>query len=135
MDYDSMRVSELKEELSKYNAPVSGNKNELIERLNQFNLKDETIITLEDDDFIETNSTERNSFIARMRRPVYGPLNLGAIYAIVVSLLMLTTVLIIQPSWLGFGEDYEYELIEFDQQQVKIFAEELVALGHPDWEG
>ncbi|MBT4924881.1 MAG: M20/M25/M40 family metallo-hydrolase, partial [Euryarchaeota archaeon] len=119
----------------KYNAPVSGNKNELIERLNQFNLKDETIITLEDDDFIETNSTERNSFIARMRRPVYGPLNLGAIYAIVVSLLMLTTVLIIQPSWLGFGEDYEYELIEFDQQQVKIFAEELVALGHPDWEG
>ena len=135
MDYDSMRVSELKEELRKYNAPVSGNKNELIERLNQFNLKDETIITLEDDDFIETNSTERNSFIARMRRPVYGPLNLGAIYAIVVSLLMLTTVLIIQPSWLGFGEDYEYELIEFDQQQVKIFAEELVALGHPDWEG
>ena len=135
MDYDSMRVSELKEELSKYNAPVSGNKNELIERLNQFNLKDETIITLEDDDFIETNSTERNSFIARMRRPVYGPLNLGAIYAIVVSLLMLTTVLIIQPSWLGFGEDYEYELIEFDQQQVRIFAEELVTLGHPDWEG
>ncbi len=135
MNYDSMRVSELKEELRKYNAPVSGNKNELIERLNQFNLKDETIITLEDDDFIETNSTERNSFIARMRRPVYGPLNLGAIYAIVVSLLMLTTVLIIQPSWLGFGEDYEYELIEFDQQQVKIFAEELVALGHPDWEG
>jgi len=135
MDYDSMRVSELKEELRKYNAPVSGNKNELIERLNQFNLKDETIITLEDDDFIETNSTERNSFIARMRRPVYGPLNLGAIYAIVVSLLMLTTVLIIQPSWLGFGEDYEYELIEFDQQQVRIFAEELVTLGHPDWEG
>ncbi|MBT5735519.1 MAG: M20/M25/M40 family metallo-hydrolase [Euryarchaeota archaeon] len=135
MDYDSMRVSELKEELSKYNAPVSGNKNELIERLNQFNLKDETIITLEDDDFIETNSTERNSFIARMRRPVYGPLNLGAIYAIAVSLLMLTTVLIIQPSWLGFGEDYEYELIEFDQQQVRIFAEELVTLGHPDWEG
>ena len=135
MNYDSMRVSELKEELRKYNAPVSGNKNELIERLNQFNLKDETIITLEDDDFIETNSTERNSFIARMRRPVYGPLNLGAIYAIVVSLLMLTTVLIIQPSWLGFGEDYEYELIEFDQQQVRIFAEELVTLGHPDWEG
>ena len=135
MNYDSMRVSELKEELRKYNAPVSGNKNELIERLNQFNLKDETIITLEDDDFIETNSTERNSFIARMRRPVYGPLNLGAIYAIIVSLLMLTTVLIIQPSWLGFGEDYDYELIEFDQQQAKIFAEELVALGHPDWEG
>ena len=40
MNYDSMRVSELKEELRKYNAPVSGNKNELIERLNQFNLKD-----------------------------------------------------------------------------------------------
>lgn len=137
MDYESMRVSELKDELRKCGEPISGNKSELIERLKQFNLKDENIITLEDEDLIDFGSeaTAMSSFVKRMRRPILGPINLGALYAIAISLLMLTTVLIVQPSWLGFGEDYEYELIEFDQQQVRKFAEELVALGHPDWEG
>ena len=137
MDYESMRVSELKDELRKCGEPISGNKSELIERLKQFDLKDENIITLEDEDLIDFGSeaTAMSSFVKRMRRPILGPINLGALYAIAISLLMLTTVLIVQPSWLGFGEDYEYELIEFDQQQVRKFAEELVALGHPDWEG
>jgi hypothetical protein len=70
-----------------------------------------------------------------MRKPIYGPINLGALYAIGISFLMLTTVIIIQPSWLGFGDDYDYELIDFDQQQVRIYAQDLVDLGHPDWEG
>jgi hypothetical protein len=137
MDYESMRVSELKDELRKCGQPISGSKSELIERLKQFDLKDENIITLEDEDLIDFGSeaTAMSSFVKRMRRPILGPINLGALYAIAISLLMLTTVLIVQPSWLGFGEDYEYELIEFDQQQVRKFAEELVALGHPDWEG
>jgi hypothetical protein len=137
MDYESMRVSELKDELRKCGEPISGNKSELIERLKQFDLKDENIITLEDEDLIDFGSeaTAMSSLVKRMRRPILGPINLGALYAIAISLLMLTTVLIVQPSWLGFGEDYEYELIEFDQQQVRKFAEELVALGHPDWEG
>jgi hypothetical protein len=132
-----MRVSELKDELRKCGQPISGSKSELIERLKQFDLKDENIITLEDEDLIDFGSeaTAMSSFVKRMRRPILGPINLGALYAIAISLLMLTTVLIVQPSWLGFGEDYEYELIEFDQQQVRKFAEELVALGHPDWEG
>ena len=70
-----------------------------------------------------------------MRTPVYGPLNLGAIIAIALSLLMISSVLILKPSWLGFGDDYEYELIDFDISQAKTYAEELVALGHPEWEG
>ena len=136
MDYESMRVSDLKNELRNFGAPLSGTKSELIERLNLLT-KEENIITLEDDDLLgnDIGQTAMSSFVKRMRKPIYGPLNLGALYAIGVSLLMLTTVLIIQPSWLGFGEDYEYELIEFDQQQARIFAEELVTLGHPDWKG
>ncbi len=136
MDYESMRVSDLKNELRNFGAPLSGTKSELIERLNLLT-KEENIITLEDDDLLgnDIGQTAMSSFVKRMRKPIYGPLNLGALYAIGVSLLMLTTVLIIQPSWLGFGEDYEYDLIEFDQQQVRIFAQELVDLGHPDWEG
>jgi len=137
MDYESMRVSELKNELRNFGAPVSGTKSELIERLNLLTKKEENVITLEDDDLLgnDIGQTTMSSFVNRMRKPIYGPINLGALYAIAVSLLMLTTVLIIQPSWLGFGEDYEYELIEFDQQQARTFAQELVDLGHPDWEG
>ncbi|MFL2984499.1 MAG: M28 family peptidase [Candidatus Poseidoniaceae archaeon] len=136
MDFESMRVSDLKNELRNFGAPLSGTKSELIERLNLLT-KEENVINLEEDDLLtnHTGQTNMSSFVKRMRKPVYGPINLGAIYAIGVSLLMLTTVLIIQPSWLGFGEDYEYELIEFDQQQVRIFAQELVDLGHPDWDG
>ena len=136
MDYESMRVSDLKNELRNFGAPLSGTKSELIERLNLLT-KEENIITLEDDNLLgnDIGQTAMSSFVKRMRKPIYGPLNLGALYAIGISLLMLTTVLIIQPSWLGFGEDYEYDLIEFDQQQVRIFAQELVDLGHPDWEG
>ena len=137
MEYENMRVAELKDELKKLGAPVSGNKSELVARLNQITKEVKNVITLEDEDLLELNNRKStsSSIVQRMRTPVYGPLNLGAIIAIGISLLMLTTVLIIQPSWLGFGEEYEYELIDFDQQQVRIFAQELVDLGHPEWEG
>ena len=137
MEYENMRVAELKDELKKLGAPMSGNKSELLARLNQITKEKENVITLEDEDLLELNNRKStsSSIVQRMRTPVYGPLNLGAIIAIGISLLMLTTVLIIQPSWLGFGEEYEYELIDFDQQQVRIFAQELVDLGHPEWEG
>ncbi|MBT04233.1 MAG: hypothetical protein CMA92_00465 [Euryarchaeota archaeon] len=137
MEYENMRVAELKDELKKLGAPVSGNKSELVARLNQITKEVENVITLEDEDLLELNNRKStsSSIVQRMRTPVYGPLNLGAIIAIGISLLMLTTVLIIQPSWLGFGEEYEYELIDFDKQQVRIFAQELVDLGHPEWEG
>ena len=49
--------------------------------------------------------------------------------------MLISSVLILKPSWLGFGDDYEYELIDFDISQAKTYAEELVALGHPEWEG
>ena len=88
-------------------------------------------LSLEDDDF-ESPLT----FKQRMSTTVYGPLNLGGLVAIGLALLMVTaTVFIIQPAWLGFERDYEYELIDFDQTQARNFAEDLVNLGHPDWEG
>ena len=142
MKYESMRVSDLKDELRKYGAPVSGTKSELIQRImlfdsdNGLEQNESNTISLEDDNDQNTsNETKYSAMISLMRTPVYGPINVGAITAIGISFLMLTTVLIIQPSWLGFGEDYEYELIDFDQQRARTFAQELVDLGHPDWEG
>ena len=36
-------------------------------------------------------------------------------------------------SWIN-GEP-DYELIEFDSEQARIYAQSLVDMGHPEWEG
>jgi hypothetical protein len=48
---------------------------------------------------------------------------------------MITAVFVTRPSWLGFTPSYEYELIDYDAAQTRTFAEELVAFGHPEWQG
>jgi hypothetical protein len=142
-------VAELKDMLRSQGLAVSGNKSLLIQRLVSTDASTEKIwdeindapamnetasmanMSLEDDDF-ESPLT----FKQRMSTTVYGPLNLGGLVAIGLALLMVTaTVFIIQPAWLGFERDYDYELIDFDQTQARNFAEDLVNLGHPDWEG
>ena len=45
-------------------------------------------------------------------------------------------VVVFNPSILGFGEDEPiYEPIGFDANQTRWYAQELVNLGHPEWEG
>ncbi|MED6338670.1 MAG: SAP domain-containing protein, partial [Candidatus Thermoplasmatota archaeon] len=131
-DYNNMLVAELKQELENFGLPTSGKKSELIERL-MAHSKEPLMISIEAD-LIEDDSRYEAIF-AKMKTQIVGPLNLGAIIAIGLSLLMISSVLILKPAWLGFGDDYDYQLIDFDQSQTKIYAEELVALGHPDWEG
>jgi hypothetical protein len=132
LDYNNMLVAELKQELESFSLPTSGKKSELIERLITHS-KEPLMISIEAD--LIDEESRYDMIISRMKSQVIGPLNVGAVIAILLSILMISTVLIIQPSWLGFGDDYDYELIDFDQSQTKSYAEELVALGHPDWEG
>ena len=129
--------------------PVSGNKSLLIQRLVSTEASAEKVwdeindapamketasmknLSLEEEDF-ESPLT----FKQRMSTTVYGPLNLGGLVAIGLALIMVTaTIFVIQPAWLGFERDYDYELIDFDQTQARNFAQDLVDLGHPDWEG
>ena len=131
-DYDTMLVAELRQRLASAGLPTSGRKVELIERL-RLNEQEPTMISIEADLVEENNSTK--AFITQMKKQIIGPLNLGGVIAIGLSLLMISSVLVLQPAWLGFGSDYDYEIIEFDPSQTKTYAEELVALGHPDWEG
>ena len=131
-DYDKMLVSELRLELQKFQLPTSGKKSALIDRL-KLNISQQPMISLEAD--LVDEESRYDVIMTRMKTQVIGPLNIGAIIAILLSVLMVSTVLIIQPSWLGFGDDYDYELIDFDQQQAKTFAQDLVDLGHPDWKG
>ena len=131
-DYDKMLVSELKSELQKFELSTSGKKSDLVDRLKSNSLQP-VMISIEAD--LVDEESRYDLIITRMKTQVIGPLNIGALIAILLSVLMVSTVLIIQPSWLGFGDDYDYELIEFNQQQARTFAQDLVDLGHPDWEG
>ena len=140
-------VAELKEMLRSQGLPVSGNKSLLIQRLmaarpSKSGVWEEVSdasksnkpvhMSLEQDSGLESPLT----FKQRMSTTVYGPLNLGGLIAIGLALIMVTaTIFVIQPAWLGFERDYDYELIEFDQDQARNFAQDLVDLGHPEWEG
>jgi len=143
-------VAELKEMLRSQGLAVSGNKSLLIERLVTSGSQkggvrnDLTHVPTTSEEGPQANlsleekgdSASQLTFKQRMSTTVYGPLNLGILIAIGLALLMVTaTVFIIQPSWLGFEPDYDYELIDFDQTQAQTFAQNLVDLGHPDWEG
>ena len=132
LDYNNMLVAELKQELENFGLPTSGKKSELIERLMSHS-KEPVMISIEAD--LIADDSRYEAIFAKMKTQIVGPLNLGAVIAIGLSLLMISSVLVLKPDWLGFGEDYDYQLIDFDQSQTKIYAEELVALGHPDWEG
>ena len=148
-DYNSLKVFELKE-LCKTNAlTVSGTKAQLIERLSA-HLTNESIpqqlvteaILVDGDsnenylEFEEKSESSSNSAtLQRMLAPIAGPHNIKIIAAIGLSVLMISAVLIIQPAWLGFGDELEFELIEYDESMARQYAQSLVDLGHPDWDG
>jgi len=131
-DYSKMLVAELKEELTKLGLPTSGKKSELLERLDLY-YNEPKMISIEADLIDEDSRYE--AIFTKMKTQIIGPLNLGAIIAIFISLLMISSVLVLKPAWLGFGEDYDYQLIDFEQSQTKLYADDLVGLGHPTWDG
>ena len=141
-DLSKHSVAELKEMLRNLGLPVSGRKADLIARLSDLSSENDTAhdrissldnaVSMEDDVVL----AEPTSFQQRMRTPVYGPFNVGALIAIGMALIMVTAaIFVFKPAWLGFEPEYDYELIDFDQTQVRMFAEDLVGLGHPEWEG
>ena len=131
-------VAELKVLLAEQGLPISGKKSELVDRL----LAGSAVVSLEEKPPISISFDEEDllppqsvDFMSRMKTPLYGPINMGMAIAIGLALLMISATLVIQPSWLGFGEDYDYDLMDYDPIQTETYAENLVALGHPDWEG
>ena len=129
-------VAELKMMLAEQGLPQSGKKADLIKRLATSNSQSATeenaMMALEDNLVV---FDEPLTLMHRMKTPIYGPINMGMAIAVGLAALMLSAVLIVQPAWLGFEPDYEYDLIEYDAAVTEIFAENLVGLGHPDWEG
>ena len=115
---ESLTVNQLKAMLDEKGLPKSGKKADLIQRLNATN---------------EEKTIELGTSI--WTRNVIGQFNLAQTVGSVAAVLLLTLV-ILNPSILGFGEDEPvYEPIGFDAEKTRWYAQELVNLGHPEWEG
>tara|TARA_X000001036_G_scaffold30391_1_gene24994 strand:- start:1530 stop:3293 length:1764 start_codon:yes stop_codon:yes gene_type:complete len=133
LNFEGLTVNELKEMLRDAELPVSGTKAQLIERL-EGNLPGDQTISLDAEKTLPQNAI----LDAEEPLPWYRGtevLTPPALIAIGVAVLMVTAIFVIQPEWLGFEPDYEYELISYDAAQTRSYAEDLVSYGHPDWEG
>ena len=115
---ESLTVEQLKSMLAEKNLPKTGKKAELIDRLKL--TKQENVIEL------STSIWSRN---------VIGRFNLAQSVGSIAAVLLLMVV-VLNPSILGFGEDEPvYQPIGFDADKTRWYAQELVNLGHPEWEG
>ena len=115
---ESLTVEQLKSMLAEKNLPKTGKKAELIDRLKV--AKQENVIEL------STSIWSRN---------VIGRFNLAQSVGTIAAVLLLMVV-VLNPSILGFGEDEPvYQPIGFDADKTRWYAQELVNLGHPEWEG
>jgi hypothetical protein len=136
-----MKVSELKDLCKSNSLQVSGKKAELIERLTTHFSVVEAILEHEKspNNFIELDGgagfSSNSATFQRMFAEKARPHTVKIIAAFALSLLMISAVLIIQPAWLGFGHELEFELIEFDESMARLYAQDLVDLGHPEWTG
>ena len=131
MDLQSKTVAELKEMLKEQGLPVSGNKSQLLERL-ESNSATDAVLSLEDE------AKDSPGHLDEEHVPWWRSTDLltpQALMAIGVVVLMITAVFVFRPTWLGFAPNYEYDLIDYDAAQTRAYAEDLVALGHPEWEG
>nr|MCS5533991.1 SAP domain-containing protein [Candidatus Poseidoniaceae archaeon] len=140
VDYSSLKVAQLKELCNENSLPVSGRKADLVERLSAHSRSKDAILEAEEsskfiqlDDGVEFSSN--SATFQRMFAEKAGPHTMKIIVAFGLSLLMISVVLIVQPAWLGFGHDLEFELIEFDESMARQYAQDLVDLGHPEWTG
>ncbi|RJU83365.1 MAG: hypothetical protein DWB93_03525 [Candidatus Poseidoniales archaeon] len=127
--WEEMSVKELKAELKRLKISQSGNKKELIKKLEDSDIIDAKIENDEATKGIKNKIHE--GFIVLKNIPV--------------SPIVITIVILLSTSGGAFlysdeimefisGDD-EYTLIDFDIEQTKSYTQTLVNLGHPEWEG
>ena len=115
MELESLTSAELADLLKEAGLPSSGTKAERFARLQEAEAR-----RGEDDDV---------GFFAANLTLVAG------VAAIIVLASVTTGVLYGDEIMAWIGGTPDYELIDFDPAQARAFAEGLVALGHPEWEG
>ena len=131
LEFEGKTVAELKDLLREQGLPLSGTKAQLVERL-QANSATDAVLSIEDEPKEHAGGLTEENLPWWRSTEVLTP---QALMAIGVVVLMVTAVFVFRPTWLGFAPNYEYDLIDYDAAQTRAFAEDLVALGHPEWEG
>ena len=124
-----MTVKQLKNELKSRNLSQSGNKDELVKKLENFEIIDAEIFN--NGIITKTKSKVQVGYDIIKNTPI---LSLG-----VISILLIGTsggALLYSDEIINFiGGDDEYVLIDFDIEQTISYTQTLVNLGHPEWGG
>ncbi len=128
-----MTVKELQDELRTRDLPISGRKSQLITRLedSQVGIVDATILSANDEKADFNDSADE--FDSIFRRSIATAIGLPIPVLIIASLLVASTlgagvyVIAVQL----FSDDIEYDLIEYDGERARGFAQALVDLGNP----
>ena len=127
--WEEMSVKELKTELKSRSISQSGNKKELIKKLEDSDIIDAKIINHEPSKGIKNKLNEGFNVIKSIPIPSLG---------IIVILLLGTSggAFLYSDEIMEFiGGNEEYTLIDFDIEQTRSYTQTLVNLGHPEWEG
>ena len=119
-DIDKWTVEQLKRELKMRGYPVSGNKAELFERLNNPAPDDEQ----------EKGKPGNDGYVSIIRAAFF---HTPFVPYLTVFILMTAGGGVI--SFLTSEPVPDYELIDFDTDRSRAFAQDLVDLGHPEWGG
>ena len=128
-NWGSLTVAQLKEECKNRGLAVGGKKVDLVARLEGFSAQDDVLDAEMVDD---SGSFSRQGFVERLKQL---PVSVLAVIGIMLIGTMGSAVL--------YGDDVidwiqgepDYQLIDFNSTSARGFAESLVDLGHPEWEG
>ena len=128
-NWESLTVAQLKEECKSRGLSVGGKKADLVSRIEEHTISN---------DFLEAEITEDSATQS-------GRIIIGRIKQLPVSVLAVTGIMLLgtMGGALLYGDDVvewiqgepDYQLIEFDATSARGYAQSLVDLGHPEWEG
>lgn len=128
-NWESLTVAQLKEECKSRGLSVGGKKADLVSRIEEHAISN---------DFLEAEIMEDSAMQS-------GRNMIGRVKQLPVSVLAVIGIMLLgtMGGALLYGDDViewiqgepDYQLIEFDATSARGFAQSLVDLGHPEWEG
>ncbi|MEC9477953.1 MAG: M28 family peptidase [Candidatus Thermoplasmatota archaeon] len=128
-NWESLAVAQLKEECKKRGLASGGKKAELVARLEDYSTEDAVL----DAEMVEGSGSFSAQLIIQRVKQL--PVSVLAVIGIMLIGTMGGAII--------YGDDVidwiqgepDYQLIEFDSTIARGFAQSLVDLGHPEWEG
>jgi len=128
-NWESLTVAQLEEECKSRGLSVGGKKADLVSRIEEHAISN---------DFLEAEITEDSAKLS-------GRSMIGRVKQLPVSVLAVIGIMLLgtMGGALLYGDDViewiqgepDYQLIEFDATSARGYAQSLVDLGHPEWEG